>query len=232
MSLQVWEGGVMSGRILVVDDEREMCEAIAAGLSPRGFEIESHTSGEAALAALDTAEVDVVLTDLNMRGMDGLALCERVVANRPDLPVVVIPAFGSLETAIAAIRAGAYDFITKPVKMDALAVALARAVQHRSLGEELKRLRRLVGETQRFEELMGDSPPMRKLHQLLDRVADSDASVLVTGESGTGKEVVAKALHRRGNRKDGPLVAINCAAMPEQLLESELFRHVRGAFTA
>src|SRR5216110_3270313 len=208
-----------------------MCEAIAAGLDPRGFDVRWETSGEAALTTLAGAEVDVVLTDLNMRGMDGLAVCERIVASRPDLPVVVITAFGSLETAIAAIRAGAYDFITKPVKMDALAVALARAVQHRSLGEEVKRLRRLVGETQRFEELIGDSPAMRKLHQLLDQVADSDASVLITGESGTGKEVVAKALHRRGNRKDGPLVAINCAAMPEQLLESELFGHVRGAFT-
>src|SRR6266403_154982 len=110
----------MSGRVLVVDDERERCEAIAAGLGPRGFEVQWHTSAEAALAALDTAEVDVVLTDLNMRGMDGLALCERVVASRPDVPVVVITAFGSLETAIAAIRAGAYDFITKPVKMEAL----------------------------------------------------------------------------------------------------------------
>ncbi len=221
----------MSGRVLVVDDEQSMCEALAAGLAPRGFSVRWETSAEAGLALLETVEVDDVLSDLNMRGMDGFALCERVVANRPDLPVVVITAFGSLETAIAAIRAGAYDFITKPVKMDALAVALARAVQHRSLGEEVKRLRRLVGETQRFEELIGDSPAMRKLHQLLDRVADSDASVLITGESGTGKEVVAKALHRRGNRKDGPLVAINCAAMPEQLLESELFGHVRGAFT-
>jgi len=207
----------VSGRILVVDDERSMCEALAAGLAPRGFSVHWETSAEAGLALLETAEADVVLTDLNMCGMDGLALCERIVANRPDLPVVVITAFGSLETAIAAIRAGAYDFITKPVKMDALAVALARAVQHRKLGEEVKRLRRLVGETQRFEELLGDSPAMRTLHQLLERVADSDASVLVTGESGTGKEVVAKALHRRGRRQHGPFVAINCAAMPEQL---------------
>ena len=221
----------MSGRILVVDDEREMCDAIVAGLGPRGFEVRTETSGEAALLTLADIETDVVLTDINMGGIDGLALCERIVASRPDVPVVVITAFGSLETAIAAIRVGAYDFITKPVKMDALAVALARAVQHRSLREEVKRLRELAGETERFEDLVGDSPAMRRVRQLLARVVDSDASVLVTGESGTGKEVVAKVLHHSGRRKSGPLVAINCAAMPEQLLESELFGHVRGAFT-
>ena len=221
----------MRGRVLVVDDDRSMCEVLEAGLGERGFDVRWTMSANEALEILGTVDLDVVITDLNMRGMNGLELCERIVLNRPDVPVVVITAFGSLETAIAAIRAGAYDFLTKPLELEALAVALARAVQHRSLREEVKRLRRLVADTEKFDELLGQSAPMAKVHELLVRLAESDASVLVTGESGTGKEVVGRVLHRTGRRRHGPFVAINCAAMPEQLLESELFGHARGAFT-
>jgi DNA-binding NtrC family response regulator len=221
----------MNARILIVDDERSLCEALEAGLTPHGFQVSWTTTPGDALDRLQAADFEVVLTDLNMQGMNGLELCERIVANRPDVPVIVITAFGSLETAVAAIRAGAYDFITKPVRIDALALAVERAVQHRSLREEVRRLRQQVADTQPFEEVVGTSAAMRKVQDLLTRVTDSDISVLITGESGTGKEVIAKALHRRSRRQAGPFVAINCAAVPESLLESELFGYARGAFT-
>jgi len=220
-----------SGRVLVVDDDRGMCEMLAAGLGKLGFAVTWRTAAAEALDVLAASEVDVVVTDLNMRGMNGIELCERIVANRPDLPVIVITAFGSLESAVAAIRAGAYDFVTKPLDVDALALALGRAVQHRTLREEVKRLRRVVEETRWYGELLGTSPAMQRVYSLLDRIVDSSASVLITGESGTGKELVARTLHQRSARRAGPFVGVNCTAMPEALLESELFGHARGAFT-
>jgi len=208
-----------------------MCEMLEARLPKLGFDVTWRTTAAEALDLLAATDFDAIVTDLNMREMSGIELCERIVANRPDVPVIVITAFGSLETAIAAIRAGAYDFITKPFEIKVLALALERAVQHRSLREEVRRLRRTVAEARQFGELLGSSPTMQKVYALLDRLAGSDASVLVTGESGTGKELVARALHDRSRRRQGPFIAINCAAMPETLLESELFGHVKGAFT-
>ena len=221
----------MKGRVLVVDDDQAMCETLEVVLTKQGFETRWTTSAAEALDIIGSADSDVILTDLNMRGMNGLELCERIVANRPDVPVVVITAFGSLQTAIAAIRVGAYDFLTKPPEIDAVVVALERAVQHRRLREEVRQLRRVVEESSRFGNLLGTSAAMKAVYDLLDRIVDSTASVLITGESGTGKEVAARALHERGPRRNGPFVAINCSAMPETLLESELFGHVRGAFT-
>ena len=219
------------GRVLVVDDDVDVCALLEARLAGRGFAVAATTSAAAALDRLATAEVDAVLTDIKMARMSGLELCERIVASRPDLPVVVMTAFGTLESAIAAIRAGAYDFVTKPVEIEALVIALERAVQHRTLRAEVERLRRVVDDAEGFGELLGASAPMKRVYGLLERVVASDATVLVTGESGTGKELVARALHRRSRRSAGPFVALNCAALPEGLLESELFGHARGAFT-
>ncbi|MBI1313016.1 response regulator [bacterium] len=221
----------MTSRVLIVDDDRSMCELLELDLRSRGFEVQVHTSAEDALAELAGREFDVVLTDLQMPKLGGLQLCERIVGDRPDVPVVVMTAFGSLDTAVSAIRAGAYDFVSKPVELDVLSLVLERAVRHRELQQKVRILSDAVAATGRFEELIGESPRMRQLFDELARVADTETSVLIVGESGTGKELVAGALHERSRRKDSPFVAINCAAIPEALLESELFGHKRGAFT-
>jgi len=175
------------------------------------------------------SDFDAVVTDIRMPGTSGIALCERIAANRPDVPVILITAFGSLDTAVAAMRAGAYDFVTKPFDVDALALRLDRAIERRALRAEVKRLRRVAADAQRFDELVGASAPMRALFDVLERAAPADGTVLITGETGTGKELVARALHRRGRRAAGPFLAVSCAALPERLLESELFGHARGA---
>ncbi len=221
----------MGGRLLVVEDDAAMRQLLEEELARRGYTVVGRPDAESALAALTEQPVDLVVTDLNLRGgTNGVTLCQRIIEQRPDVPVLVITAFGSLESAVAAIRAGAYDFITKPFELDALTIALERALQHRALRLEVRRLREAAGEPAAGD-LLGESPAMRRARQLLARVSDTDSSVLISGESGTGKEVVARWLHDHGRRKTGPFVAVNCAAMPEALLESELFGHAKGAFT-
>ena len=221
----------MRGRVLIVDDELAMCKLLEADLGMRDFEATWFTAPEEALQSLKNEPCDIVLTDLNMPGMSGTVLCERIVANRPDVPVIVMTAFGSMETAVAAIRAGAYDFVTKPIEMDMLALTLERAIRHGELQEKVKLLSEAVAFSKRFENIIGESPVMRELFDQLGRIADSESAVLITGESGTGKELVARAIHGRSRRANKPFVAINCAAISENLLESELFGHEKGAFT-
>ncbi len=222
----------MKGKILVVDDDASMTELLSERLKKRQFEVATASGAAQARVEFDALAPDVVVTDLNMPGQSGIQLCEWVATNRADTPVIVLTAFGSLDTAVAAIRAGAYDFITKPFEIDVLSIALERALEHRALRHEVKRLRNLVDTARAMGgELLGESPVMRELKELLGRVASSQASVLITGESGTGKEVVARLLHEHGPRAAHPFIALNCAAMPEHLIESELFGHVRGAFT-
>jgi len=223
---------VGSGRVLVVDDDEALCETLEAGLRRRGYDAAWRPSAAAAVSLLELEPFDVVVTDLNMKGSSGIELCARVVERWPDVLVLVLTAFGSLESAVQAIRVGAYDFISKPVELDALVIALDRALGHKRLRDEVRRLRDEAARApKRAIELIGESDAMRRVYDLIDRVADAEVSVLLTGESGTGKEVVARALHNRSRRAQKPFVPVNCAAVPEALLESELFGHVRGAFT-
>ena len=221
----------MRAKILVVDDDVALCETLEEGLSSKGFDVvTAHTVAEA-LDARERHDIHTVVTDLQLAEEDGLELCRRLNEIAPELPVVVITAFGSMDAAIAAIRTGAYDFINKPIDVDALSLVADRAVGHYRLKQELTRLREQEASSKGFGDMIGDSPAMKRVFDMLDRLSGSDAPVLIQGESGTGKELVARALHRSSSFSDGPFVAINTAAVPATLLESTLFGHVRGAFT-
>ncbi|HEX2677310.1 MAG TPA: sigma-54 dependent transcriptional regulator [Polyangiales bacterium] len=221
----------MQARLLLIDDDAAVCDAVSATLTPHDYDVVLARSGDDALAALERGQFDAVISDLNMPGMSGLELCRRAHSSWPDLPVVLVTAFGSMESAVGAIRAGAYDFISKPIQTQELLLTLSRALEHRQLKVENKQLRDTVARQRPSADMVGDSPVMRELSALLGRLSGTDATVLITGESGTGKELVAQAVHRRGPTRNGPMVAFNCAAVPETMLESELFGHARGAFT-
>ncbi|HWA76063.1 MAG TPA: sigma-54 dependent transcriptional regulator [Polyangiaceae bacterium] len=221
----------MPGRILVVDDDRATGRMIALGLRAEGRSVEVAANLAEASEFARAFEPQVVLTDLNMTGGTGLDLCRKFADSWPDVPVIVVTAFGSMNAAIEAMRAGAYDFITKPFDIEALALVVERAFQHQALKSEVKRLRAAVGQATWSADIIGESAAVVEMRSLLERASNTEATALITGETGTGKEVAARVLHHQGRRRAGPFVAVNCSALPETLLESELFGHVKGAFT-
>jgi two-component system, NtrC family, response regulator AtoC len=217
-------------RLLIVDDDAAACDALREALCD-DFVVRTAKSGPAALEELENWDADVVITDLSMDDMDGIDLCVRIRASRPEVPVIVVTGYGSMDRAVASLRAGAYDFVTKPIDAELLRHSIRRAIEQRSLRREVKRLRNAASRHAGLGGMQGESPAMQKLINRVARVAPTNAAVLVIGESGTGKELVARALHAESERREGLFVAVNCAAMTESILESELFGHVRGAFT-
>ncbi len=217
--------------VLVVDDDPALNELVTDGLEPQHITVESRTDGRAAFELIATRDFDCIISDLKMPGLHGFELIERIVANRPELPVIVLTGAGDFATAVGAMRAGAYDFVTKPVDLAALALAVKRAAERRMLRAEVTRLRRVVAEARRFDALVGASAAMQQVYATVEQVGPTDATVLITGQSGTGKEMVARALHQQSPRRDRPFIAVDCAAIPDALIESELFGHARGAFT-
>jgi len=208
-----------------------MREMLVSLFKERGFAVQQAASADEALDRLRDVEYDVVLSDIKMPGRSGIEMVGEIREMRPETPVVLMTAFGSIDSVIESMRAGAFDYITKPFESESVMLTIDRAIERRALEEENRRLRRAVDQTSAFGDLIGASPAMREIFALIRKVAHSRASVLITGESGTGKEVVARTIHYHGSRAASPFIPINCTAIPEGLLESELFGHVRGAFT-
>ncbi|MCE3225094.1 MAG: Sigma-54 dependent response regulator [Nitrospira sp.] len=219
------------GAVLVVDDDADMRSLLCDVLQGRGHQCAGVGSGLEALTQLGEEDYAVVLTDLRMKGMLGTELLTRIKHSHPDIGVILMTAFGSVETAVEAMRYGASDYLTKPVKTEELVRVVERAIREAALRREVSRLRKEVHKEYSFHHILGKSKPMQAIFDLIRRVADSPTNLLITGESGTGKELVAKAIHYNSDRRDAPFVPVNCAAIPEQLLESELFGHMRGSFT-
>jgi DNA-binding NtrC family response regulator len=217
--------------LLLVEDEAALRQVVAEQLTDRGYLVEQCDSGEAAMARLADFAFDIIVTDLRLPGIDGTALVQAAVGRYPDVVAIVVTGYGTTKDAVGAIKSGAFDFVSKPFQIDELLHVLDSALEQRRLKSENAYLRAQLEERYRFEGIIGKSRAMQKLFQLLETVAATNSTILVTGETGTGKEVIAKAIHHNSPRRLHRFVAINCSAIPETLLEAELFGHVRGAFT-
>jgi len=221
----------LTGRILIVEDDREMARFLTELLCEEGYEVEIANDGSSALERHKRGKFDLTITDLMMPGMKGTELVSRLKAMDPDHPVLLITAFGTIESAVEAMHAGALNYITKPFRSEEILLHVRRALEQKNLRLELERLRTEVRGRYQFSNLIGQSEQMERIFDAVAQVSDLPANILITGESGTGKELIARAIHFNSARARGPFVALNCAAVPGALLESELFGYVRGAFT-
>ncbi len=218
-------------RILVVDDDRALLEALLQALSQMGYDVHGESDPFLGLSRVESWEPDVAIFDLRMPGMDGVELLRRSLLIQPELPVLLLTAHGTVQNAVEAVREGAYDFLEKPFDLTKIELTLQKALDYRGQRRRYRSLAESTGRKGEFEGMVGESAAIRKVIESVTRVADTDSTVLVTGESGTGKELVARAVHVAGVRKERPFVTVDCASIPDSLLESELFGHARGAFT-
>lgn len=221
----------MKAKILIIDDDNSLRRVLEYNLQEEGYEVQAAASGEEGLYLFGQAQPNLVITDMKMSGMDGLMVLKSIKERSPEAMVIIMTAFGTVDVAVEAMKAGAYDYITKPFNRDALRLTVKKALQFSGLTEENKRLKSELSDKADFRTIVGTSKEMEKVFDVIRKVADTEASVLITGESGTGKELVARSIHANSSRRNAPFVAINCAAIPRDLLESELFGHVKGSFT-
>lgn len=217
--------------ILIVDDEPNYQIVLSEVLADEGYETLTADNGQQAMVLVNSNDIDLVITDMQMPGMDGFALLEAIKAKEKALPVIMITAYGEVEKAVRAMQLGAFNYLTKPFNNDELLACAGKAIEHYSLARENQRLHQEISTRYRFDQIIGKNKAMLQLYNLIERVAPSQSTVLITGESGTGKELVARAIHFNSTRSQSPFVSVNCAALPEALLESEFFGHERGAFT-
>ncbi|PIV82823.1 MAG: hypothetical protein CO150_02000 [Nitrospirae bacterium CG_4_9_14_3_um_filter_53_35] len=220
-----------SASILVVEDEEKMRELLQKILLTEGYLVQTASNGSAALSMIEEHSFDIVLTDVKMPGLGGIELLKAVRGISKETYVIIMTAFGTIDSAVEAMKQGAYDYISKPFKMDEIRILMNKILDEKALRHEVNSLRREVNRRYQYSNIIGKSKGMQEIFELIERVSDGKSTVLIQGRSGTGKELVAKAIHYNGPRKDKPFMAVNCSAIPETLLESELFGHVKGAFT-
>lgn len=218
-------------KILIIDNEKRMCHVLKVALEKDGYQVDLAFDGEEAIAKIKKSEYQVLVTDLKMPGKDGMAVLEAAKELTPDTEVIMMTAYATAQTAIEAMRNGAYDYLIKPFEIDELRLKVKQIIQQGKLRVENRELKQQLKDKFSLDNIIGQSEAMQKVYQMVEKVAPSDATVLIRGESGTGKELVAQAIHQLSDRKDEPFIAVNCGALPESLLESELFGHEKGAFT-